>query len=48
MVDGDGTGFGHGKGSQLTLFAWMYALFGLGRGGMSASGEGWTTAKKVN
>ncbi len=24
VVDGDGTGFGHGKGSQWTLFAWIY------------------------
>jgi hypothetical protein len=39
-VDGDGTGFEHGKGSRWTLFAWIYARFGLGRAGRSASGEG--------
>ncbi len=39
MVDGDGAGFGHGKGHQWTLFAWMYAQFGLGRAGRSACGE---------
>ncbi len=39
MVDGDGAGFGHGKGHQWTLFAWIYAQFGLGRAGRSACGE---------
>ncbi len=45
VVDGDGAGFGHGKGHQWTLFAWIYAQFGLGRAGRSASGEWRSTAQ---
>ncbi len=33
-MDDDGAGFGHGKGSQWTLFAWIYAEgVPVGRGG---------------
>ncbi len=37
-MDGEGAGFGHGKGYQWTLFAWICSQLGLGRAGMNASG----------